>query len=324
MMTTLPLWFESTALTAIAVVLALDLVLALRRPRIPSNREAATWVGVYVVLALVFAGLIWAIGDVEHASQFLAGWVTEYSLSVDNLFVFIVIMSRFAVPRHLQQEVLMIGILMSLVLRGGFILVGAALIERFSWVFYLFGGFLIWVAIREARGSDDAEETDTWLVRTLRRRMPITDGFHGLRLHVRHDGARHLTPMLLVLLAIGTTDVLFALDSIPAIFGITQSAFIVFSANVFALMGLRQLYFLLGNLLERLEYLRYGITFVLGYIGLEQIAHALHTNELPFINGGAPVGWVPEVPTLVTLAVIVGSMTIAAVASLVAERRRPT
>lgn len=321
MNTPLPLWFETWSLVALALILIADLILAVRRPHTPTMREAGLWVGFYVLLALLFAGAILWLGDTEHAGQFVAGWLTEYSLSVDNLFVFIIIMARFAVPRKLQQEVLMVGILIALVLRGIFILLGAALIENFSWVFYLFGALLIVTAARQLRGEEPEEGEDTWLVRTLRKRIPITDGYHGLKLSVRHDGSRHFTPMLLVLLAIGTTDLLFALDSIPAIFGITESAFIVFSANVFALMGLRQLYFLLGGLLERLEYLKYGIAFILAFIGVKLVFHALHENELPFINGGKHIEWVPEISTWTSLGVIVVAMTVATIASLIAASR---
>ncbi|MFM6974401.1 MAG: TerC/Alx family metal homeostasis membrane protein [Agromyces sp.] len=317
----LPLWFELSSLIGLTLILIADLYLVVHRPHVPSMREAGLWVGFYVLLALLFAGAILLLGDVEHAGQFVAGWLTEYSLSVDNLFVFIIIMSRFAVPRKLQQEVLMVGIIIALVLRGVFILLGAALIENFSWVFYLFGVFLLITAYRQAFGNEAESEEDTFVVRWLRKRVRVTDGYHGLKLTVNHDGAKHFTPMLLVLLAIGTTDLIFALDSIPAIFGITESAFIVFTANVFALMGLRQLYFLLGGLLERLEYLKYGIAFILGFIGVKLFLHALHTNELSFINGGAHVDWAPEISTWTSLAVIVAAMAIATVASLIKARR---
>ncbi|MGV1034821.1 MAG: TerC family protein [Microbacteriaceae bacterium] len=314
---TLPLWFEIGSLVVLTLILLGDLYLVVHRPHVPSMREAGLWVGFYVVLALLFAGAILLLGDAEHAGQFIAGWLTEYSLSIDNLFVFIIIMARFAVPRKLQQEVLMVGIIIALVLRGIFILLGAALIENFSWIFYFFGLFLLYTAIKQAFGSEDEGDEETFVVRMLRKRVKVTDEYNGLKLTTHHDGVKHFTPMLLVLLAIGTTDLLFALDSIPAIFGITQSAFIVFTANVFALMGLRQLYFLLGGLLERLEYLKYGIAFILAFIGVKLFLHALHVNELPFINGGHHVDWVPEISTWTSLGVIIGAMAIATVASLI-------
>lgn len=317
----LPIWFEIGSLVVLTLILIGDLYLVVHRPHVPSMREAGFWVTFYVLLALVFAGAILLFAGGEFAGQFVAGWLTEYSLSIDNLFVFIIIMARFAVPRKLQQEVLMVGIIIALVLRGIFILLGAALIENFSWIFYLFGIFLLYTAIRQAVGHDEETEEDTFIVKMMRKRVNVTDEYHGLKLTVRHDGAKFYTPMLLVLLAIGTTDLIFALDSIPAIFGITQSAFIVFTANVFALMGLRQLYFLLGGLLERLEYLKYGIAFILGFIGVKLFLHALNTNELPFINGGHHVEWAPEISTWTSLGVIIGAMAVATIASLIKASR---
>lgn len=313
----LPIWFEVGSLVLLVLILVADLLLVVRRPHVPSMREAGLWVGFYVLLALAFCGSLAAIGDVEHAGQFLAGWLTEYSLSIDNLFVFVLIMSRFSVPRKQQQEVLMVGIIIALVLRGVFILLGATLISHFSWVFYLFGLFLVYTGARQAFGSGEASEDDSALIRYLRRRFKLSHEFSGMRLRVRTMGETYFTPMLLVLLSIGTTDLIFALDSIPAIFGITREPFIVFAANLFALMGLRQLYFLLGGLLERLEYLKYGIAVVLGFIGVKLFLHAMHENTLPFVNGGEPIKWAPEISTWTSLGVIVGAMTIATVASLI-------
>jgi tellurite resistance protein TerC len=263
---------------------------------------------------------MYLLGDAEHAGQFLAGWLTEYSLSIDNLFVFVIIMARFSVPRKLQQEVLMVGIIIALVLRGIFILLGASLIENFSWIFYIFGAWLVWTAIQQVRADHEDDESETFVVRMLRTRVRLTDEYDGVKLRTTIDGRRFFTPMLIVFVAIGTTDLLFALDSIPAIFGITQSAFIVFTANVFALMGLRQLYFLLGGLLERLEYLKYGIAFILAFIGVKLVLHAMHVNELPFLNGGEPIEWAPEISTWTSLAVILGAMAVATIASLVKAR----
>jgi tellurite resistance protein TerC len=214
----------------------------------------------------------------------------------------------------------MVGIIIALVLRGIFILLGASLIENFSWIFYIFGAWLVWTAIQQVRADHEDDESETFVVRMLRKRVRLTDEYDGVKLRTTIDGRRFFTPMLIVFVAIGTTDLLFALDSIPAIFGITQSAFIVFTANVFALMGLRQLYFLLGGLLERLEYLKYGIAFILAFIGVKLVLHAMHVNELPFINGGEHIEWAPEISTWTSLAVILGAMAVATVASLVKAR----
>jgi tellurite resistance protein TerC len=318
----LPVWFEVGSLIVLTLILVADLLLVIKRPHVPSFRESTLWVVFYVALALVFALLMLLLGDAEHAGQFVVGWLTEYSLSIDNLFVFVVIMARFAVPKKMQQEVLMVGIILALIFRGVFILLGAQLIENFSWIFYIFGAWLVWTAIQQAflHREENAEETESGLVRMLRRRIRISDDYDGIKLRTTVDGTRMFTPILIVFIAIGTTDLLFALDSIPAIFGITQSAFIVFTANVFALVGLRQLYFLLGGLLERLEYLKYGIAFILAFIGVKLVFHALHVNELPFLNGGEPIEWAPEISTWVSLGVIVAAMAVATIASLVKAR----
>ena len=313
--------FEIVTLVVLVLILIADLVLAYRRPHVPSTRESALWVGLYVGLALVFALLMLILGDAEHAGQFIAGWVTEYSLSIDNLFVFVIIMTRFSVPRKYQQEVLMVGIVIALILRGIFILLGAQLIEYFSWIFYIFGAFLVYTAIRQAFEShDDMEETESGVIRFLRKRIPISNTFDGGKLRTVIDGKKVFTPILVVFIAIGTTDLIFALDSIPAIFGITTDPFLVFTANIFALMGLRQLYFLLGDLIDKLVYLHYGIAFILAFIGVKLVFHALHENELPFINGGEGVQWAPEISTWTSLAVIIASMAIATIASLIKIR----
>lgn len=317
----IPLWFEVGTYVGLALILGFDIVLAYRRPHIPSTRESALWIIFYVVLALIFACLMLVFAGSEHAGQFVAGWLTEYSLSIDNLFVFLIIMARFSVPRKYQQELLMAGIIIALVLRGIFILLGAALIENFSWVFYIFGLFLIYTAANQAfTGHDDEEEAENKLIGFLRKRIAITERFEGAKLRTTIEGRRVFTPVLVVLIALGTTDLVFALDSIPAIFGITQEPFLVFASNVFALMGLRQLYFLLGDLVDKLVYLKFGIAFILGFIGVKLFFQALRENELPFINGGQPVEWAPELSTLVSLAVIVGAMAIAVVASLIRVR----
>nr|WP_242863038.1 TerC/Alx family metal homeostasis membrane protein [Curtobacterium luteum] len=325
----LPIAFEIGSMVVVVAILLADLVIVSRRSHEPTMKESGLWVGFYVGLALLFALAMLVFAGGDASGQFLAGWLTEYSLSIDNLFVFVIIMARFAVPKPIQQAVLMMGIIIALVLRGVFILLGARLIEDFSWIFYLFGAWLIWTAIQQVREDhDDEDQEDSFIVRLLRRRVRVTDTYDGIRLRTHVDGQRHFTPMLVVLVAIGTTDLLFALDSIPAIFGITESAFIVFTANVFALMGLRQLYFLLGGLLEKLVYLKYGIALILAFIGVKLVLHALHENELPFLNGGEHVAWAPEIGTWTSLAVIVVAIGGATLASLVRMRhddveRRP-
>lgn len=320
-MSEVPVWFEIVSMAVMLLILAFDLILAVKRPHVPTMREATGWILLYVVLALVFAGMLFAIGDAQDAGDFVTGWLTEYSLSIDNIFVFILLLTRFRVPKTMQQEVLMIGIIIALVLRGVFILLGAALIEQFSWIFYIFGAWLLWTAIQQVRGEDDSADQDNALIRMIKRRGHFTDEFHGMKFRVSVQGRRVWTPVAIVVLSLGTTDLLFALDSIPAIFGITQNPFLVFAANVFALMGLRQLYFLLGGLLEKLKYLHYGIAFILGFIGVKLVFHALHANEVPFINGGQPVEWVPDISTTMSLLVIVASMAVATVASLIASGR---
>ncbi|HWL01778.1 MAG TPA: TerC family protein [Microbacteriaceae bacterium] len=314
-------WFEWGSLSLITLILIADVVIAFKRPHVPSTRESALWIGFYVTLALIFAGVLFVIGDAEHSGQFIAGWLTEYSLSVDNLFVFLIIMNRFAVPRDLQQPLLMAGIIIALVLRAGFILLGAALIENFTWIFFIFGAFLLYTAWNQAfTGHEDEEQRENRLLRFIRSRIHSTADFHGTKFRVVVDGRRAWTPVIIVLVSLGITDLVFALDSIPAIFGITQSPFIVFAANVFALMGLRQLYFLLGDLAERLVYLKYGIATILAFIGVKLILHAMHENELPFINGGQGIAWAPEIPTWASLTFIVGAMAVAVIASLIQMR----
>ncbi len=306
----------------LVLILAADLILAFKRPHIPSTRESALWVSFYVVLALVVRRCSCSPSDPSSTrGSSSPGWVTEYSLSIDNLFVFVIIMARFSVPRKYQQEVLMVGIIIALVLRGLFILAGSALIENFSWIFYIFGAFLLFTAVQQAfQNHDDMEETESGIIRFLRKRIPISSEFEGVKLRTTIDGKRLFTPILIVFIAIGTTDLVFALDSIPAIFGITKDPFIVFTANIFALMGLRQLYFLLGDLIDKLEYLHYGIAFILAFIGVKLVFHAMHENELPFINGGHGIEWAPEIDTWTSLIVILASMVVATVASLIKIR----
>lgn len=301
-----------------------DFFAHVRTPHAPTLKESGIWSAVYITIAILFGLFVWWHWGGTYGGEYFAGYVTEKALSVDNLFVFVVIMSKFAVPREYQQKVLLLGIVMALVMRGAFIAVGAAAIDAYSWVFYLFGLFLVLTAVKLLREGDDPveheEKRETRLERVVKRAFRTTDEFHGDRLTARVNGKRMITPMLLVLVIIGFTDVLFALDSIPAIYGLTQEPYLVFAANAFALMGLRQLYFLLGGLLDRLVYLTYGLSLILAFIGVKLILHALHENTLPFINGGHHVA-VPEISTAVSLGVIVGTLVITTVLSLVASRR---
>ncbi|MDQ4213164.1 TerC/Alx family metal homeostasis membrane protein [Microbacterium sp. ASV81] len=320
-----PVWFEIVSLAVLVLILIGDLLLVRLRPHIPSTKESTLWVVFYVVLALGFAGLLLLVGGADPAGQFLTGWALEYSLSIDNLFVFVLIMARFTVPRRLQQQVLMVGIIIALVLRGGFIVLGVTIIENFAPVFYLFGAFLIWTAIRQAmpekEQEEDAAAKEGFAVRLVRRLVPVSDAFDEGRVRTVVDGRRIWTPMIVVFVTIGVTDLMFAIDSIPAIFSITQDGFLVFTANIFALMGLRQLYFLLGDLLDRLRYLHYGIAVILGFIGVKLVLHAMHRNTVPFINRGRPIEWAPDVPIWLSLAVIVVAMLGATTASLIASGR---
>jgi tellurite resistance protein TerC len=316
-------WFEVISMVVITGILLADLLIVFKRPHIPSTKESSLWVTFYALLAIVFGLIILSLFGATKASEFFAGWLTEYSLSIDNLFVFVIIMTRFAVPKKYQQEVLMVGVVLALVLRGIFIIVGAALIEQFSWIFYLFGAFLLYTAYHQAfRSHSDEEETESKLISMLRKRIQVSDGYDGAKIRTIVNGKKMFTPMIVVFAAIALTDVMFAFDSIPAIFGITTDPFIVFTANVFALMGLRQLYFLLGGLLDKLEYLKYGIAFILGFIGFKLVAHAMHVNELPFINGGEHIEWAPEISSNTSLIVIVASIAISAVVSVISASRK--
>lgn len=313
-----PLAFEIITFVVLALFFIVDLFVIGRRPHVPSTKECVQHIAFFVVMALIFGGCIWFFAGSKPAIEFYSGWLTEYSLSIDNLFVFVIIMSNFAVPKQIQKYVLSVGITIALIFRGIFILIGAALITRFTWVFFLFGAFLIYTAVKLVLGGDEDEEYhENGIIRNLRKVIKITDDYDGEKLRTTRNGVRYWTPMLIVFLTIGTTDVMFAFDSIPAIFGLTKDPFLVFTSNVFALLGLQQLYFLLGALLDKLVYLPAGLSVVLGFIGVKLIMEALHGNTLPFINGGKGIEWVPEVPTWLSLAVIVLAIGGAAVASVV-------
>lgn len=318
-----PIWVWLATAIGIIALLALSFFMHVRRPHEPTMKEAGAWTAFFVSASVLFGcglGLVW---NWDRGVEFFAGYITEYSLSVDNLFVFVIIMSSFAVPRADQERVLMAGIVMALALRTVFILLGGAAIARFSWVFYLFGLFLVFTALKlvAAKEQDDDAYRPNLLVRLAQRWLPTTDRYDGAKLTTLVDGRRHLTPMLMVMIAIGMTDVLFALDSIPAIYGLTNVPYIVFAANAFALLGLIELYFLLGGLIRKLAYLNIGLALILAFIGVKLIVEAMHANNLPFINGGEPVNVIPEISTWFSLAIIVGILAVTTVASVIKMRR---
>ncbi len=302
-----------------STILFIDVLIIGRRPHEPSMREAGSFIGIYIGLAIAFGLGVWWISGARYAGEFYAGWITEYSLSVDNLFIFLIIMTKLKVPRHLQQFALMVGIILALIFRGIFIAVGAAAINRFSWIFFLFGGFLLYTAVKlfidYKRHDEGGDVTENRVTRLFRRHFNATEQFHGTKLFIRQNGKACLTPMFVVIVALGSTDLLFALDSIPAIYGLTQEPYLVFTANVFALMGLRQLYFLVGGLLKRLIYLSLGLSIILGFIGVKLVLHALHYYHL--------ADWAPfdgEIPIWLSLAVIIGTLTVTTMASLVKSK----
>ncbi|GEK02815.1 MULTISPECIES: TerC family protein [unclassified Streptomyces] len=302
-------------IVGLAVLIAVDFFIG-RKPHDVSIKEAGVWTVVWIALAGLFGLGLFLFSGGGPSGEFFAGFITEKSLSVDNLFVFVLIMAKFAVPSQYQQRVLLVGVLIALVLRAVFIAAGAAIIASFSWVFYLFGAFLIWTAwklVQDARAGEEEEEfEENKLLKAAERRFGVADRYHGTKLWIRENGKRVMTPMLVVMLAIGTTDVLFALDSIPAIFGLTQDPYIVFTANAFALMGLRQLYFLIGGLLRKLVHLSYGLSIILGFIGVKLVLHALHESGVH----------VPEIGIPVSLGVICAVLAVTTVTSLMASRKQ--
>jgi tellurite resistance protein TerC len=309
-----PTWVWLATIGGLLALLVIDLTIVDYRPHQISMAEAARWVAFYIGCAVLFGVGLWQTVGGRYAGEFFAGYITEYSLSVDNLFVFVIIMSTFAVPAVHQHKVLLFGIVGALILRGLFIAAGAAVIARFEWVFYGFGLFLVYTGwkLAFANREEEAGFQENRALRLARRVLPITTDYHGARTTVRIRGRRYVTPMLLVMIAIGTTDLLFALDSIPAIFGLTKEPFLVFTANAFALMGLRQLFFLLGGLLNRLVYLNKGLAVILGFIGVKLFAEAL---------AGSGVDWAPHIGIGLSLGVIVVVLTVTTVASLLTERR---
>ena len=310
----------------ILTMIVVDIVGHVRTPHEPTLKEATWWSVAYIAIALLFGGIVWAVWGPQYGQEYLGGYITEKALSIDNLFVFVIILSSFRVPRKDQQEVLLAGIVIALILRLIFILAGAALIENFSWVFYIFGAWLLWTAINQVREGVGEEEEDEYrppsIVRWVSKIVPVTDGFVGSRMLYRHGGRTYVTPMLLCVIAVGTADVMFAVDSIPAIYSLTNEAYLVFAANAFSLLGLRQLYFLIDGLLDRIIFLHYGLAAILGFIGFKLINHALHTNELPFINGGQHIVAVPEPSIAFSLGFIVVTILITVAASLAVSRSR--
>jgi tellurite resistance protein TerC len=309
-----PLWLWLVTVIGLTAVICFDFYLISRNPRDPSLKECSIWIACYVGLAVLFGLAIFLFEGHQFGGEFFAGWITEYSLSVDNLFVFVIIMSSFAVPREYRQKVLSIGIVIALLMRGVFIMVGYEAITRFDWLFYVFGAFLVYTAWKLMSHKDDDEEEfkENAMLRVAKKFLPATDKYEGARITTKVDGRRMVTPMLIVMIAIGTTDLLFALDSIPAIFGLTKEPYLVFTANAFALMGLRQLFFLIGGLLDKLVYLSVGLSVVLGFIGIKLVLEALHHDGVP---------WAPEIPILLSLGIIVGTLAVTTVASLLKVRR---
>jgi tellurite resistance protein TerC len=306
-----------TGLGFLAIV-ALDLVVIGRRKDAVSIRQATSWVLFYVALAALFAVGLFVFRGGTTGGEFVAGYITEYSLSVDNLFVFVIIMARFRVPAIAQDKVLYIGIVISMLLRAVFISAGAAAIAAASWVFYIFGAFLIYTAVRLAIEGDDGDEEyqENAVVRGVRRVLPVTEDYVGKHLSVRTAGRRMVTPMVVVIAAISIANVVFALDSIPAIFGLTDDPYVILTANAFALMGLRQLYFLIGGLLERVVYLNVGLAVILAFIGFKLLIEALHGSHVDALG---PVH-LPEIGIAASLAFILVTLVVTTAASLVKTR----
>jgi tellurite resistance protein TerC len=304
-------------IAGIVGLLLFDFYFHVRKAHVPTLREAAIWSSLYVGIAIVFGLGVLVLGGPTPGGEYFAGYITEKALSVDNLFVFLIIMSSFRVPREDQQKVLLFGIAFALVARTAFIFLGAALINSFAWVFYAFGLILILTAGNMLKSDHDDEEgtADNFVIRLARKVIHTTEHYDGDKLFTVENGKRAMTPMLLVMVAIGGTDILFALDSIPAIFGLTQDTYLVFTAVAFSLLGLRQLFFLIEGLLDRLIYLSYGLAAILAFIGVKLILHAMHENNLPFINDGEPIK-VTEISTAVSLSVILGVLVVTVLASL--------
>lgn len=310
--------------TVIAAVIVIDLLFQLKRKGEPTFKESAIFTSIFLACALGFFFVVDQVWGKPFGSEYLAGFITEYSLSIDNLFVFLIIFTKLAVPEKAKRQALTVGILIALVLRFIFIAIGAVAIARFSWVFYIFGAFLIYTAYTLVRDHFKAHSADDApggkFIDFIKKRVNVTDDYHGAKLSIKKNGKRFYTPLLFAMIAIGSADLLFALDSIPAVYGLTKEPYIVFTANAFALLGLRHLFFLLSGLLSRLVYLGIGLSVILAWIGIKLVIHALHENELPFINGGKHFEGLPEISTNTSLGVILVTITIATVASLLKTR----
>ena len=310
-----PLWAWGATIGLIVGLFVLDFFVAVRRPHAVHIKEATFWSVFYIGVAILFGLAVWALGGPTGGTEYFSGWLVEKSLSVDNLFVFVIIMGRFAVPPEYQQKTLLFGIAAALLLRAVRIAIGAAAISLFSFTFLIFGLILIWTAVQLVRHRDEEPDVeDTFLVRRARKILPVSESFHGGRMLARENGQRVMTPLLIVFVAIGSTDVLFALDSIPAVFGVTKDPFLVFSANAFALLGLRALYFLIEGLLERLVYLSIGLSVILAFIGAKLILQFLHED----VNAS-----IPKVPTTLSLGVILAILLFTTAASLVRVHAHP-
>jgi len=312
--------------TIITAVIVVDLLFQLKRKGDPTFKESAIFTSVFLAAAIGFYFFVDQVWGKPYGSEYLAGFITEYSLSIDNLFIFLIIFTKLAVPEKAKRQALTIGILIALVLRFIFIAVGAVAIARFSWVFYIFGAFLIYTAytlVRDHYKSHAADDAPGGkFIDFIKRRVNVTDDYHGAKISIKKNGKRYYTPLLFAMIAIGSADLLFALDSIPAVYGLTKEPYIVFTANAFALLGLRHLFFLLSGLLNRLVYLGLGLSVILAWIGIKLVIHALHENELPFINGGKHFEGLPEISTNLSLGVILVTITIATVASLIKTRSK--
>lgn len=312
------IWIWAISVAVVIGFFFFDFYSHVRHAHVPTMKEAGLWSLFYIGMAFVFMFLVAWQWDWNHAGDFIAGYATEKALSVDNLFVFLLLMTSFKVPKIAQQKALLIGIAMALVMRTAFILAGAWVLEQLSWVFYIFGAWLLFMAVRQFIESfDDSDPEMPGWVMQLKKLIPASENYDDDKWTIVENGKKMVTPLVLVVLALGFTDLLFALDSIPAIFGITQEPYLVFMANALALLGLRQLYFLIDGLLEKLRFLDLGLAFILGFIGVKLVFHALHVNELPFINGGQPVEWVPDIPTWFSLVFIFGTLIIATVTSFI-------
>ncbi|BCI89474.1 hypothetical protein B1T48_24445 [Mycobacterium persicum] len=305
----------------ITALMLMDYVFHVRHTHGPTLRESALWSAMFIGIAVLFGIAVAVFGSAAMGIEYFASYLSNEALSVDNLFVFLVIISSFGVPRVAQQKVLLFGIAFALVARTGFILLGAALIDTFNWTFYAFGLGLLVMAGNLAKPEPPESRNDNLILRLANRFLRTSPDYNGDRLFVVESGKRVMTPLLLVMIAIGGSDVLFAFDSVPALFGLTQNVYLVFAATAFSLLGLRQLYFLIDNLLDRLIYLSYGLAAILGFIGVKLMLEALHDNNIPFINAGKPVPIV-EITTATSLTVIVAVLFITTMASLFSARGR--